>query len=131
MGSERRAAPRIEDRVQLAIVEDGAPLQAETKNLSTSGAYCLLDRFIAPMTKLQLEFQLPDESQRARVRCTGVVVRAEPVITEADRGRYHLAIFFTDLADRDRATIERYVRQRLNRPAGSRQTRPGSAGREA
>ncbi|MBI4342633.1 MAG: hypothetical protein HY599_04645, partial [Candidatus Omnitrophica bacterium] len=76
--------------------------------------YCLLDRLIPPMTKLQLEFELPDGGRRLRIRGTGVVVRAEPVVSSAERGQYHIAIFFSEMSERHRAAISKFVRQRLS-----------------
>lgn len=110
---ERRQAPRVVERVAVAITEAGEAIQTESKNLSTSGVYCALDRFIPPMTKLQLEYEVPNGHRFVRIRCAGVVVRVEPVIESTERGRYHVAIFFTDLAERDRAAIARFVRERL------------------
>jgi hypothetical protein len=43
------------------------------------------------------------------VRCTGAVVRAEPVVTNPERGHFNIAIFFTDLSERDRSVISRFV----------------------
>lgn len=111
--SERRRAPRIPERVAVSISDAGTELKTETKNLSASGAYCMLDRFIAPMSKLQLRFDLANGSRRVAVRCAGVVVRIEPVIANTERGRYNVAIFFTELSERHRAAIGRFVRQRL------------------
>ena len=54
--SERRRTPRVSERVPLGITEGGTTLEAETVNLSAAGAYCTLDRFLAPMTKLQLDY---------------------------------------------------------------------------
>lgn len=113
MSQERRRAPRIAERVALTISDAGPALSAETKNLSASGAYCTLDRFIAPMTKLALQFELPLGAKRVQIRCTGVVVRVDAVVSDADHGRYHVAIFFSDLSERDRASIGRFVQQRL------------------
>ena len=117
--TERRQAPRVDHRVPLGITGEGTTLQTETVNLSAAGVYCTLDRFLAPMTKLQLDYEVPDGARRVRIRCTGVVVRAEPVIANADRGRYHIAIFFTDLSDRDRSVLSRFVQQHLARPSTS------------
>ncbi len=113
MSKERRRAPRIAERIALSIADAGTALQTETKNLSASGVYCTLDRFLAPMTKLQLQFDLPHGSRRARIRCMGVIVRVEPVPASAERGRYNTAIFFTELSERDRSVIARFVRERL------------------
>lgn len=124
--SERRRTPRVSERVPLGITEGGTTLEAETVNLSAAGAYCTLDRFLAPMTKLQLDYELPDPAgggalsgRRVRIRCAGVVVRSAPVIVSPDKGRYHVAIFFTDLSERDRSALSRFVRQRLSRPSTS------------
>lgn len=114
MSSERRRAPRVAERVKVTVHGDGPPLEAETKNLSATGAYCLVDRFVPPMTKLDLRFELPQPSGHARVHCAGVVVRMDPVITQADRGRYHMAIYFTALSARNRQAITRYVQERLS-----------------
>ena len=112
---ERRREPRAAERLPLAIQDAGAELTTETHNLSASGAYCTLDRFIAPMSKLQLHFELPNKGHRpTSIRCSGVIVRVEPVISSAQQGRYHVAVLFTELAERDRAAIARFVRQRLS-----------------
>ena len=113
MKPERRQAPRVTERVTLALRDATAEFRTETKNLSTAGAYCTLDRFLAPMTKLQLAFELPDGARRVRVRGEGVVVRVEPVIADADRGRYHVGIFFTEMTERSRSAIARFVLHRL------------------
>ena len=113
MRQERRGAPRVPEQLSCSLTDDGGAITAETKNISTAGAYCLLDRFIAPMTKLQLDFLLPTMPKPARIRCAGVVVRAEPVAATADRGAYHIAILFQDMPERDRAAIASFVRQRL------------------
>ena len=113
MSQERRKTPRIDERLSIAISEDGRIAQAQTQNLSTAGAYCTLDRFIAPMTKLQLVFELPDGNRRVRITCSGVVVRIEPVVTDAQRGSYQLAIYFSEMSDRSRIAISKFVRQRL------------------
>ena len=119
MSQERRKAPRAAEPIAVAIVDGGGELHAETKNLSASGAYCVLERFIAPMTKLALRFELPNGARRATIQCSGVVVRSEPIIVHAERGSYYVAIFFTDLAEQDRAMIKRFVQQRLSAPRSS------------
>lgn len=114
MSNERRRAPRTADQIRLTVTDTGPAFETETKNLSATGAYCTVDRFLAPMTKLALDFQLPHASKPVRVRCTGVVVRTEPVVVNAEQGRYHIAIFFSDLTEADRSAISRFVQQRLD-----------------
>lgn len=113
MSQERRAAPRITERLRFAITEGSTVLEAETKNLSTSGVYCLVNKFIAPMTKLAVEFSLPRKPHAVLIRSTGVVVRIEPVVQANQRGQYLIAIFFSDLSSRDRESIAQFVRDRL------------------
>lgn len=115
MPHERRQAPRVEERISVAITEAGEPLQTETHNLSTIGAYCTTDRFLPPMTKLQLEFEVPNGGRLHPIRCTGVVVRAEPVVRSEARAAYQMGIFFTEITERDRAVIAEFVRERLAR----------------
>ena len=111
--AERRQAPRVDERVAIAISSDGQAIQAETQNLSISGAYCVLDRFIAPMTKLELAFELPNGARRTRIQGTGVVVRVEPRISERAQSQYYVAIFFSEMSERHRAAISKFVRRRL------------------
>ena len=115
MTRERRREPRTAERLPLAIQDASAELTTETHNISASGVYCTLDRFIAPMSKLQLRFELSNQGRRSTsIRCSGVVVRVEPAISNAQQGRYHVAVLFTELAERDRTAIARFVRQRLS-----------------
>jgi hypothetical protein len=114
---ERRGEPRVVERLPLAVVDGGTVLATETRNLSASGVYCTLDRFIAPMTKLRMEWELPLLVRRVRIRCTGVVVRVEPVVANPDQGGYRVAILFTELSPRHRAAITRFIRQRLSSPS--------------
>ena len=117
--TERRRNPRINHRLPMGITSDGTTIQTQTVNLSAAGVYCTLDRFLAPMTKLQLAYELPQGARRVKIQCTGVVVRSAPVIATPERGGYHTAIFFTDLSDRDRSVVTRFVQQHLARPSTS------------
>lgn len=113
---ERRRTQRVTERVSLSVMDAATTLQAETMNLSAAGVYCVLGRFIAPMTKLELELELPRRAGVARVRCCGVVVRVQPVIPHLDQPQYQTAILFTELAKRDRGEISSFVRERLASP---------------
>ncbi len=111
---ERRRAPRAAEKLSLAIRGAGDALQAETTNLSATGLYCRLGRFLAPMTKLQLELEVPGDGRASRIRADGVVVRVDPVVVAGQQPAYHTAVFFTELADRDRRTIAQFVERRLS-----------------
>jgi hypothetical protein len=116
--AERRRSPRVTHRLPLGITDGGEAIHTESVNLSEAGVYCTLDRYLAPMTKLRLDYELPNHGagKPARITCTGVVVRSEPVITAPDKARFHIAIYFTELSDRDRAAIARFVRHHLSLP---------------
>ena len=115
---ERRRAPRIAQQVSLSIVNPREVIQAETKDLSSSGVYCTLSRFVALMTKLELNFTLPG-AEANPIRCTGVIVRVEPPQAESGRSTYQAAIFFSDLSERDRGAIAAFVQHRLHGATGS------------
>lgn len=119
MSAERRSHLRAPERLVFSLHGDSGVLQVETKNLSASGAYCISEAFVPPMTKLQVSFELPNSRAKSRIACEGVVVRAEPIAGNPDRWRYHLAILFSDLSERDRSLITHFVQQRLSAPPAS------------
>ena len=111
--TDRRAHPRTPERIAFSLQSEEGLIQAETTNLSAAGAYCSSERFIPPMTKLQVNFELPHGRGTSRISCEGVVVRVEPVATNLERWRYQLAIWFSEVSERDRSTISQFVQQRL------------------
>ena len=110
---DRRQAPRASERVPLSITDGSVDLQVETKDLSASGVCCVATQFIPLMTKVTLRLEVPHGARRANIRCTGVIVRTEPIGTP-EAPRYNIAVFFTDLSDQDRGAISRFVRERLS-----------------
>lgn len=112
--SERRRAPRVQRRLPVFLTDASRELVATTRNLSALGAYCTLRRFVAPMTKLQVRFEIPGRPRPTQVVCQGVVVRVEPPAAMSRRSRYSVAIFFNELTDSRRAMIARYVQQQLH-----------------
>ena len=111
--SDRRGAPRIHERIAFSIDEGGREIRTETQNISTAGAYCITNQFIAPMTKLQLRLELPHHPKPIRIQCEGVVVRAEPVVESSEKGKYHIAVFFSEMSEKDRGAIAGFVQARL------------------
>ncbi len=111
--SERRRSPRAPERLPLRLSDQGVEWEAETRNLSAAGLYCTLERFIPPLSKLQIELQLPGGLRQRRIRCTAVVVRVEPTAADAQQMRYNTALFFSDILERDREAISRFVQRRL------------------
>ncbi|MBI2885366.1 MAG: PilZ domain-containing protein [Candidatus Omnitrophica bacterium] len=114
---DRRRAPRLAEHLPLTLGDgpEGISVQTHTKNLSASGAYCTVNRFVRPMTKLKIKLDLPG-APAVHIYCEGVVVRVEPPHEQAGVSEYHIAIFFSDLAERDRLLIAGYVQRRSQTP---------------
>lgn len=114
--SERRKHPRVQKRLPLKVKVDSHTIVTETINISASGAYCEIDRYIAPMTRMGLVLLLPirlknNKTATRRLSCEGVLVRIEK--SGASEGRFSAAIFFTRMKDADVKSINRYVESRL------------------
>lgn len=109
----RRRAPRIPQRLPIHLRADTEELMTETENISVSGAYCTVTRFLSPMTKLQVRLEIPGPLEATTISCEAAVVRIEPAKPVADRSEYQVAVFFTDLSERDQAALTRYVQQHL------------------
>ena len=108
--AERRRQPRLERTIPLKISSGDIDIVTETKNLSSSGALCFVNKHIAPMTKLKLHFLLPvkrnNKVVNKRVSCEGIIVRSEMV---ANQNSFQTAIFFSDIAPRDAQIIREFV----------------------
>lgn len=86
----------------------------ETFNISRSGAYCQVNEYVEPMTKLKISFLIPVQSAKTsdkKVTCGGVVVRTEPSDLEE---KYNIAIFFNEINERDRELISDYIRDKVD-----------------
>ena len=109
-GPERRKHPRLEHSVPLKISSGDVDIVTETTNLSCSGAFCHLNKYLTPMTILKLNLLLPlrknNKIVTKRIHCKGVVVSTE----SAGHGDYfQTTIFFSDIAPRDSQTISDFV----------------------
>ncbi len=120
---ERRGDPRFFGSIPLKISGDNFDLVTETTNLSKSGAYCTVNQYIEPMTKLRVQFLLPfkrkDRTVNKKVSCGAVIVRTE---SQPSRGVYNVAIFFNDIQARDAEILTDYVSHML---AAKKNLQPG------
>ena len=109
-GQERRRAHRVDAHIPCRIAHEDGDIVSETVNVSRSGAYCRLDKRIGVMTKLKIQILLPirkDEKTLTKtIHCQGVVVRVEPC---PETGNYDIAIFFSEISQRDAVAIDDYV----------------------
>ena len=119
--SERRRHARLERNIPLKISSGDVDIVTETKNLSSAGALCLINKFITPMTRLKLHILLPIKRSRRIVNksisCEGVVVRCDGAV---DQDSFETAIFFSDISPRDSQTIHEFVESSLNSHEPSR-----------
>ena len=113
-GPERRRDPRLENSIPLKIFQNGVDICSNTVNISRSGAYCTVEQFIEPMTKMKISMMVPvrqgGKFVSKKISCEGVVVRAEA----CEGGQLHnIAIFFNDIAKKDADAIADYVNSYL------------------
>jgi len=106
---ERRRYPRLLKELPLKLMAEDYDLVTRTRDISCIGAYCCVDKYIPPMTKLSIILLLPPDSRAdnstEKVQCKGVVVRTD---TNAAKG-FNIAIFFNEISERNKDKITRYV----------------------
>jgi len=110
---ERRQYPRIEQNLPFKIAADGYRFATTTENVSCVGAYCHLNKYIPPFTKIAVKLTLPiadkGKTRNIEVDCNGVIVRTE----DEKRGGFNIAVFFNKISESQRKKIAQYVNQLL------------------
>jgi len=108
--SERRRSPRVDNNIPLKISSEEFDIVTESKNLSCSGAHCLVDKFLEPMTKLKIQLLLPvkqkNKTTMKKISCLGVVVRSAPC---ASKKGFSTAVYFNDIKEKDKKLISQHV----------------------
>ena len=108
--SERRLHPRLDGSIPLKISSPDFDFVTETQNLSRTGVYCRVSRYIEPMTKLKIHLLLPfkrkDKITTKKVTCSGVIVRSEAIAGKED---FNVAIYFNDIQGREADYISDYI----------------------
>ncbi len=115
---DRRAHPRVEANLAGQLVTHAPATEAVVvrgRNISCTGVYCHIDRFIPPFQKLRLSMILPIRDNgrihNETIQLDGVTVRVEPDREDPDVLDYHVAIFFENLSKEDRDLIVKYMSQ--------------------
>ena len=75
------------------------------RDISEIGLACVAPEAIPEMTLVGLDFSLPGASEVHQVK--GAVVRCEPLART--RGKFDLAIYFTEITPVTRAALRNYV----------------------
>ena len=111
---ERRRSPRAKSNVPVKIVSEDGDVVTQTVNISRSGVYCTVEKYIEAMSKLKVCLLIPvkklGKSTTKKINCQGVVVRSEPV---TGTKHYNVAVFFNDITQRDADAIADYVSSHL------------------
>jgi c-di-GMP-binding flagellar brake protein YcgR len=111
--SERRLYPRIEQCLPLKVAANGYDFVTSTQNISCLGAYCHINKYVPPFTKVMIRLNLPmmnnNGHKDSRVECKGVIVRTED---EKDGG-FNVAVYFNEIKDDQRKKISQYINQFL------------------
>ncbi len=111
---ERRGSARIAEALAFKIGHQGYDMEAITVNLSVSGALCRVERNIPAMTQLNVGLSLPAHEPGPKkdehISAKGVVVRSE---RDPLSGKYLIAIYFSDLREKDRDLLQDYIVRRL------------------
>ena len=112
---ERRAYPRFSISLPIKICGTNFSFSSETKNISRTGLYCQVDRFMPVMTKLALtmfiSLIIKKRKMEKEINCSVVVVRVEPEEEQEFVDKYNIGLFFTDIKDKDRDIISQYIQQ--------------------
>ena len=113
--TERRRSPRIKREIPLKIKLDDYDLVGQTRDISSIGAYCTVNKYIQPFSLISIILLLPlkinNRSNICNVRCQGVVVRTEQ--DPQNSKEYNIAIYFNRLKQADKTKLLQYVQQNL------------------
>jgi len=110
-GAERRRWPRANADLPVAISLDGTLHQARVRDVSRAGVCFYLDRSVPLMTVLGVEIDAQQTGPGRKIRGQGAVVRCEKISPHVSH--YEIAVFFHDMSEGDRATLDALVRARL------------------
>jgi len=113
-GMERRRNPRIAQKLPFKVAANGFDFSTTTQNLSCTGAYCLIKKYIPPFTRVAVKLTLPirtreEEKKDYTIDCQGVIVRTE----DKEKEGFNIAIFFNRINNSQRKIITEYINQFL------------------
>ncbi len=108
---ERREFPRLNQQLPISVAANGYDFVTSTMNISCLGAYCRIEKYVPPFTRVRIKMDLPiAKNEKAEVECDGVIVRSED---DMDKGGFNVAIFFNRITDAPRKKITQYINQFL------------------
>ena len=112
-GIERREHPRLEQKLPVKVAASGYGFSTSTQNISCLGAYCKIEKYIPPFTRVSVKLTLPvktkEEKKNYTLDCEGVIVRTE----DKEKEGFNIAIFFNRINNSQRKVITEYINQFL------------------
>jgi len=112
-GLERRLHPRLEQKLPFKVAANGYDFSTTTENISCLGAYCSINKYVPPFTKVAIKLTLPvrtkEDDKNYTVDCQGTIVRT----IDKDRNNFNIAIFFNRINNAQRKIITEYISQFL------------------
>ncbi len=110
-GKEKRLHPRLTHNLPMRIAVNGYDFTTTSQNISAAGAYCHVNKYVPPFTKIavKMSLPLPAEHKESTVECKGVIVRSE----DEANGGFNIAIFFNEINEAQRKKISHYIDQFL------------------
>ena len=115
--AERRKNTRVDADLAIPTIEltEGGA-SATLKNISNAGILCTCLSRIPEMTVVEMKIQLPalpeENIDFYPFTCKGAVVRCEPGTRTKTKRKWYIAIYFTDMDDENRKTLEQYIHRR-------------------
>ncbi len=111
--AERRLYPRIEQKLPVNLSANGYTFVTSTHNVSCTGTYCHIEKYVPPFTKIAVRMLLPVVSENGKeeynVECKGVIVRTN----DEEKGGFNVAIYFNEINENQQKKISRYINQFL------------------
>lgn len=116
---ERRKYPRLDKGLPIKLASGDLFIVTETLNVSGNGAYCMVDKPLELMTKLDIVLLVPPADTKRttvkKIHCKGVVVRSESNKTNGKYAHF-IGIFFHQIDDRDRKSLVSYINKFVKSP---------------
>jgi hypothetical protein len=113
--SEKRKYPRVrDDNVSLKVKAGDVDIITKSLDISASGVYCKVENELPILSRIRVILVLPkgkkgDGSQTVKIETDGVVVREHPVIVDGKIVHYDVAIFFDNIAAKEREALLAYI----------------------
>ncbi|MBU4305052.1 MAG: PilZ domain-containing protein [Candidatus Omnitrophica bacterium] len=112
---ERRVCRRFVAELPLELITPEFKIKTSTRNISISGVYCGIDKFIPVGTKCRIAVEIEvrqnkyKQPVKKKIYCAGEIVRIVPAQKRKDRGFYTAGIVFSDIEPADQEVLAQFV----------------------